>query len=52
MGGTITVLDGDRGGVVSECKTKTHAGIVISNLLGTLPSKVPSKAVFISIDTP
>jgi len=45
--GTIRALDGDSSGVFSECKPKTHAGIVISNLLGTLPSKVP----FISIAT-
>jgi len=45
--GTIGALDGDSGGIFSECKLKTHAGIVISNLQGTLSSKVP----FISIAT-
>ena len=49
--GKITAFDRDRNGVVSEYKTKTHAGTVISHLLGTLPSKVPSKVAFINIDT-
>jgi hypothetical protein len=49
--GTIKALGGDGSDIASECETKTHAGIVISNSLGTLPSKVPSKAAFISIDT-
>jgi hypothetical protein len=49
--GTIKALGGDGNGIASECKTKTHAGIVISNSLGTLPSKALSKAAFISVDT-